>query len=113
MIREPVLFPRMYGFYVALATLDILLTAWILRLGGLEFNPVGAFAFEAGGITGATILKFATVVIFVLICERIGRDRAELGRTLAYIAVCISIVPVTVGSLELFDAWQYGLLAAF
>lgn len=110
-LREPILFPRMYWAYIALAVADVLLTTMILRAGGVELNAIGAAAFDWAGITGATFLKFATVVIVLLVCEYTGRLREETGRLVAYLAVSVSIVPVTVGAMELTDAVRYGLVS--
>ncbi|GAB4544612.1 MAG: hypothetical protein Tsb0013_01840 [Phycisphaerales bacterium] len=110
-LREPILFPRMYWAYIALAAADVLLTTMILRAGGAELNVFGQAAFAWAGITGATFFKFATVVVVLLICEYTGRLREEMGRLLAYAAVSVSVVPVTVGVLELTDAVRLGLVS--
>ncbi len=110
-LREPILFPRMYWAYIALAAMDVLLTTLILSTGGAELNAVGRAAFAWAGITGATMLKFTTVVVVLLICEYTGRLREETGRLIAYAAVSISIVPVTVGLIEVSDAIRYGLIS--
>lgn len=110
MLREPILFPKMYWAYIALAAADVLLTTLILSVGGMELNAVGRAAFAIGGITGATFLKFTTVAIVLLVCEYTGRTRVGLGRALAYIAVSVSFVPVTVGVMEVADAFRFGLL---
>ena len=110
-LREPILFPRMYWAYIALAAADVLLTTMILKAGGVELNAIGAAAFDWAGITGATFLKFATVAIVLLICEYTGRLRENAGRARAYIAVSVSVVPVTIGAMELTDAVRYGLVS--
>lgn len=109
MLREPILYPRAYSGYIALAAMDVLLTALILRLGGVEVNWFAAWVIEKArgiettGLTGMTLFKFATVFFVLVACEIVGRQRATLGRTLAQAAVAISCIPVLVAVLQLLD----------
>ena len=109
MFQAPVLYPRAYVGYVALAALDVVLTTLILRLGGVEVNWFAAWVIERArsiettGITGMTLFKFATVFFVLLACEIVGRQRARLGRQLAAVAVAISVIPVAVAVLQLLD----------
>lgn len=104
-LHQPVLYPRTYGLYVALAALDILLTWAILALGGSELNQFAAWIFARHGITGATFFKFATVSFVLIVCEFLGRHHdGELGKRLSRWAVIISVIPVTVAIIELTDA---------
>ncbi len=104
------LYPRAYGLYVALAALDVLLTWVILALGGVELNKLAAWIFANSGVTGATFFKFGTVAFVLIVCEFLGRHQdGELGRRLARWAVIISVVPVTVGVIELShtETWEH------
>lgn len=108
MVRRPVLYPRIYPWYVAVATADVLLTWFILaRLGGWEVNPIARGAIElgqqAGGaiVTGAAFLKFATVMFVMVSCEVIGRRNGGLGRRVLAWAVALNCVPVTAGLAQL------------
>lgn len=102
MLTRPILYPKAYGVFIALAAMDVLLTWAILSLGGVEVNKVAAWFFETGGVTGAAFFKFATVYVVLLTCEFAGRHKdGILGRSLVQWAVLINIVPVTVAIVEL------------
>ena len=108
MLKRPVLYPRAYMAYVALAAVDVLLTSLILSLGGDELNKLAAWVFSEGGITGATFFKFATVVLVLLVCEIAGRHNdGGLGRGLVRWAVIISLAPVLVGAIELCRSYEW------
>lgn len=115
MFQRPVLYPRTYGIYVTLASLDILLTWVILGLGGTEMNKVAAWIFDQHGVTGATFFKFATVLVVLLTCEFLGHRPPEerVARRLALLAVAVSVVPVMVGVIELSDARVWKARLAF
>ena len=99
---QPVLFPRAYSAYIALAAMDVVLTALILAKGGVELNKLAAWVFNTHGVPGASIYKFGTVMVVLVACELAGRYRAfNLGRSLAIAAVVISLVPVSIAATEL------------
>lgn len=102
MVREPVLYPRIYPWYVALATLDILFT-WVIlsQFDGQELNPIAAGLISSGGMTAAAYFKFATVMFVLWACEYIGRRRVIAGRSLALYAVVMNCVPVTASMAQL------------
>ncbi|MFM9957521.1 MAG: DUF5658 family protein [Phycisphaerales bacterium] len=110
MFRDPVLYPKAYWGYITLAVMDVLLTALILRLGGIEVNWIAAWviekarAIEATGYTGMTLFKFATVFFVLFACEVVGRRHAKAGTRLSRAAVLISVIPVAVAVLQLLDA---------
>ncbi len=110
MLRRPVLYPRTYGLYVTLASLDVLLTWLILSMGGTELNQIAAWVFDQHGVAGATFFKFTTVLVVLLTCEFLGHrpPEARIARRLAHLAVAISVIPVMVGVIELSDArvWE-------
>ncbi len=88
--------------YIALATMDVLLTTLILGKGGQELNSVAAWVFNTHGVPGASVYKFATVGLVVVACELAGRHRSgSLGRFLAHAAVVISLIPVVIATVEL------------
>jgi hypothetical protein len=109
MLRNPILYPKAYSGYIALAVLDVLLTSLILRLGGNEANFVAAWviekarAIEATGLTGMTLFKFGTVFFVLVACEIVGRKHADWGSKLSRAAVWISIIPVAVAVSQLLD----------
>lgn len=102
MLLRPVLFPRAYGFYIALAAMDVLFTTLILAKGGVELNKLAAWVFQTHGVPGASAYKFGTVMVVLVACELAGRYRSgSMGRTLAHAAVIISLIPVAIGGVEL------------
>lgn len=88
---------NLYHWYVLLAVLDILVTATVLNLGGAEVNPIARNLLEAFGIAGLVMLKAASVVLVIGICEFIARRTPARARTLAFAAVALSAFPVVVG----------------
>ena len=101
MIRQPVLFPTAYVLYVVMAMLDITLTWCILQLGGYEVNPVAAFALDRHGLAGMIALKYITIVLVVLSCEYIGRQRRRLALNIADGAAAIHIVPTGLATVQI------------
>lgn len=99
-----VLYPSLYCWFILAGTLDILITWIILHAGGSELNTIAAKAIELGNKWGIVSLKFLTVIVFVLACERIGRSRSDLGRRLAIAAVAVSAAPPMIGILQLIAA---------
>lgn len=102
MIREPVLYPRLYPWFILLATADVLLTWLILaHYDGVELNPIAARVIGWQGMMGATMLKFAGVMFVMWTCEFIGRQRQGVGRNLLVSAVLLNCVPVTASVAQL------------
>jgi hypothetical protein len=87
-------FAEIYPWYLAVAAADILVTWAVLASGGRELNSVAAWAWGAAGVTGLTALKFATVIVVVLICELIAESSEHAGRRLALWAVALSATPI-------------------
>jgi hypothetical protein len=105
MVRQPVLYPAIYPWFVALATFDVLLT-WLIVVGfgGVELNPIAAGVISTGGMPAATFYKFATVMFVLWACEFIGRRRLLLGKRLAFYAVALNFVPVSASMAQLAAA---------
>lgn len=109
-LRDPILYPKAYVSYIALAAMDVLLTAVILRAGGVEVNSIAAWVIERArgiestGLTGMALFKFATVCFVLIACEHVGRKRANLGKVLVQSAVAINVIPVFVAALQLLEA---------
>lgn len=102
MMRRPVLFPRVYAMYIALAAMDVLLTTLILAKGGVELNKLAAWVFSTHGLAGASAFKFATVMVVLVACEFAGRYRTgTMGRGLAHAAVIVSLIPVMIATVQL------------
>lgn len=102
MVREPVLYPGLHPWYIVVATLDVLLTWLILSaFAGTELNPIAAGVIASGGITAATIFKFATVMFVMWVCEFVGRRKSAVGKRLLIYAVVMNCVPVTASMAQL------------
>ena len=101
LLTRSVLYPDVYLWYVFLASLDIMLTWLILQMGGREENALAKWIIAHGGLVGAVLFKFGTVVFVVLICEYIGRRRAKTGRRVAEWAIALTAIPVVVAIVQL------------
>lgn len=100
-LTRSMLYPEVYVWYVFLASLDIMLTWLILRMGGREENALAKWIISHGGLVGAVLFKFGAVVLVVLICEYIGRRRAKTGRRVAEWAIALTAIPVVVAIVQL------------
>lgn len=101
MLTKPILYPRIYPWYLLMASLDVMLTWVVLKMGGIELNAVAAWFIDQHDVRGMIFLKFATVFFVLLACERIGRERNDVGRRLATFAVLINMIPVVMAASQL------------
>lgn len=102
-----VLYPNHYVWYMFASALDIMMTyAIIWKLGGREVNAIAARLVEHLGHWGLILLKFATVIVVVGVCEFVGRTRPALGRRLAVAAIVSSAFPVGYGVVQV-AAWTH------
>lgn len=92
--NRPMMFPNAYTWLLLFSAMDIMLTWVILRMGGSEVNAIADAVIGRYGLTGAIVFKFALVLVFVLICEVVGRLRVTSGRTLSRVGVGIAAFPV-------------------
>ncbi len=99
-----------YVWILFFSSMDVMLTLLILWLGEeetVEINPVARFVIDGWGgvhglgMAGASGLKFALVVLAIVICEIVGRSSDRKGRRLAWVLAFIAAVPVV---------WSLGLL---
>ena len=97
----PMLYQTAYKWFVAVSAVDIILTWFILLLGGNEVNVLADAVIAHGGISSILIYKFCLVVFVVLICEVVGRRRPGVGRNLARAAVVITAIPVILSVFQL------------
>lgn len=95
-LRRAVLYPDVYAWYVLFASLDIMLTSVILKIGGNEVNFIARYVINNWGLPGVVAFKFVTVMFVVLICEIVGRARPGVGRKLALWALLLTIFPFVV-----------------
>lgn len=89
-----------YPWYILGASLDLVVTWFILFRGGIELNAIADWVIKRGGLPGLLLYKFATVVIVVVICEAIGSMKDRLGRGLAWFAVVVSFFPVIYAGVQ-------------
>jgi hypothetical protein len=95
-------YPDQYVWYLLAASLDIMLTfAIIEHFGGSEVNAVADALLQRFGLWGLILLKYATVVIVIAICELIGAKYDTLGKRLAQLAIAVSALPVGIGLIQL------------
>jgi hypothetical protein len=116
-----VLYPNQYVWLVLFSALDIMLTHRILGaarfagvadavfgeagpFNGRELNSLADWVIKQFGLWGAIGLKFASVILVILICEYVGTKSPKGGRRLAWTLVILSTFPV---------AWELVLLAWF
>ena len=111
--RWRALYPNIYVWFIFLAALDAILTALILHpvlyAGNLEMtesrggeaNSIAAWIIEHGDVPGMVAFKFVLVTLVIIICEIIGRRRADVGRRLAEWAVAITTIPVAVALYQM------------
>lgn len=91
----PMRYPNAYTWLVLVSALDVMLTLLVLEIWeGKEVNPIAAAVIAHGGYLWAILLKFAVVVLVVVICEVVGRSNDRKGRLLAYACVGINSLPV-------------------
>lgn len=97
------LFPSLYKGFVFISALDVVLTWFILLLGGSEVNVLADAVIAFAGLKGILIYKFCLVVFVVLICEVVGRRRLRVGRNLARLALVVTALPVILSVAQLIS----------
>ncbi len=95
------LYQTAYKWFVLLSAVDIILTWFILLLGGTEVNALADAVIASTGLKGILIYKFCLVTTVVLICEVVGRRRPRLGRNLVRGAVIITSLPIIASIAQL------------
>ena len=100
----PMLYPRSYKWFVFVSALDVILTWFILLLGGREVNFLADAVIANAGLQGILIYKFCLVLLVVIICEVVGRRRPWMGRNLARAAIAITALPVVLSIAQLVAA---------
>lgn len=92
-----------YMWIVFFSFMDVLLTWMILRPGDgstQEVNPLAQAVIKAWGgmegfgMAGASVLKFALVVLAIVICEVVGRSNDRKGKYLSWVLAFIAAIPV-------------------
>lgn len=100
-----VLYPNLYAWFILASALDILLTHSIVQqLGGAEVNTIADWFIRTFDWWGAIVLKFATVLFVVGVCEVAGQKDRKRGHALAVAAVVLGFFPVAVGLTQVARA---------
>ncbi len=98
------LYATAYKWFVLTSAVDIVLTWFILLLGGSEVNILADAVIAHAGLRGILIYKFCLVILVVIVCEVIGRRRPRVGRNLARLAIVITALPVILSVTQLLSA---------
>lgn len=101
LVGRSIAYGRLYFWYILLATLDLVTTVIILNLGGREANAIANMVLQAAGPAGLLVLKYASVMVVVCICEFVALRKPGLGRFVAVTAIALSAFPVAVGWAQL------------
>ena len=70
--------PRALGIWMGVNALDMLLTFYLLGIGGIEGNPMLALALASGGVGSMLVLKLGMALAAGLLISKMGRP-AVLG----------------------------------
>jgi Domain of unknown function (DUF5658) len=101
-------YPDLYCWYVLSSTLDIITTFIIIHVyDGTEANKIANAIFQRHGWPGMILLKYATVVIVLIVCEVVATKKPMLGKGLAITAVCVGALPVLLGAIQVW-LWARG-----
>jgi len=90
-----------YKWFIYISAVDIVLTWFILLLGGSEVNILADAVISHSGLMGIITYKFCLVILVVVICEVVGRRRPKLGKNLSRAAICITALPVMLSIAQL------------
>ncbi len=93
--------PRALGVWMGVNALDVLLTFYLLGIGGAEGNPMLAFALAAGGVGSLLAVKLGLALAAGLVIARMGR-LALLGAA----SRLMSLVVVYNGGLLAYSLWK-------
>lgn len=94
-------YPNLYVWLVFISAMDIIMTWVVLWHGGYEANLLALAVLMRFGLTGMVLFKLSLVMLFVVICEAVGRRSVSAGRKLATAGVAISSLPVALAFLLL------------
>ncbi len=98
------LYQTAYKWFVYISAMDVILTWFILLLGGSEVNVLADAVIAHTGLKGIIIYKFCLVVLVVVICEIVGRRRLRVGRNLARAAIAITSIPVILSIVQIMTS---------
>ena len=104
--RRHVLYPTQYTWFVFVSAIDLMFTWLVLTpaIGAYEVNTLAHTVIDRFGLTGLAVYKFSLVAFVIIMCEYIGRRRANLARWLAGGAVALPAGAVLVSVAILLAA---------
>ncbi len=91
----------LYPWILLVGLLDVFLTARILDMGGFEVNAIADRVLQAGGVPGLLVLKLASFLVVVAICEYIASRGDRRAVRLAEAGIALNALPVGVGAAQL------------
>jgi hypothetical protein len=97
-----VLYPEPYVWLVFLAAMDIMMTTVVLVAGGREVNGLADWVIGRFDLMGLILFKFTILLLFVGICEILGRRSLVAGKRLAAAGIAINLLPVAVAFMLLY-----------
>ncbi len=105
-LRRHVLYPTQYTWFVFVSAIDLMFTCVVLTpaIGAYEVNTLANTVIERYGLTGLAVYKFSLVAFVIIMCEYIGRRRADLASKLAVWSVALPAVAVVVSVVILLAA---------
>jgi hypothetical protein len=81
-----------YVWLVLVSALDVILTLLAVYVWeGREINPIAAAVIEAMGFAWGIVLKFASILLVIIICEVVGRHDDRKGQALAILAILLNV----------------------
>ncbi|HET6383553.1 MAG TPA: DUF5658 family protein [Armatimonadota bacterium] len=81
-----------YEAFVLLNFMDIVLTLFFVRHGGVEANPVGRFILENYGWPPFVSFKFIECIIFLIIVQFLYHRRRSAGRFLIMLGCAVYFI---------------------
>lgn len=97
------LYTASYVGLMLVSFLDIAFTWVILNRGGSEMNPVADLVIRSTGLAGLISFKFTLLVVLVLLCEFIGRQRPRICLWLPPLLVVIWGLPPLWSIIQLLN----------
>lgn len=89
--------------FIAVNTLDIVMTLALLAQGFAEGNPIANLVIERWGLEGMIAFKFSSVLVVCLISQIIATTRPDTARQVLKLCTAV-VLMVVVYSMVLYTA---------
>ena len=96
-------FLDLYFWVAVVAVLDVLVTWFILELGGSELNPIADYMIQRAGFLGISLLKIGSLFVVLMAVELLSQRRLRLARRLTVFWLAMWTFPPLFGAMQL---WQ-------